>query len=126
MNQNIAVDKHFPPLERYGERFLISKSRNNIEKRVLASNIEAFFKFVQQFPIESRTNECRKLLESFKRSELRNLGIQAQKFSECNDSNQRSYDIIIDLIYTKVHTTGKIVHKRLQSILFPYTLIIKD
>ena len=70
MNKYVPVDNFFSPMSRYGERFLNVRTRNNIDKRILPSDISAFFNYIKQFPIKSPSNECRKLLESFMKSEL--------------------------------------------------------
>ena len=49
------------------------------------------------------SNECRKLLESFMKSELKSLGIQTQNGFQYDDFNQRWYDLVTDIIFAKIH-----------------------
>ena len=46
-NKYVPVDKLFSPMPRYGERFLNITSRNNIDKRILPSDISAFFNYIK-------------------------------------------------------------------------------
>ena len=44
--------------------------------------MEIFFNFLKQFPLKYCNNECRKMLENFKKRERKLLGRQAQKFTK--------------------------------------------
>ena len=55
------------------------------------------------FSIKSRSNECHKLLEGFRKSELKNLAIQTQNRLQCEDFNQRWYGFITDNKFAKIH-----------------------
>ena len=83
------------------------RTRNNIDKKILTSVISAFFYYIKQFPIKSRSNECHKLLESSEKSELKNLGIQKQNSLQYDDFNKRWYDLIIDILFPKIHKKQK-------------------
>ena len=78
INKNVPVGKLFSPSPSYGERFLNARTRNNIDKRILSFDISTSLNYIKQFPVKSRSDECCKLLESFKKSEQKNIGIQTQ------------------------------------------------
>ena len=83
MNKNVPVSKVFPPLPRYGKCFLNIRTQYNIHQQILSSY------YIRQFPIKLRSNKCRKLLKSFKKSELKNEGIQIQNNLQYGDFNQK-------------------------------------
>ena len=78
MNKDSPIGKHFPKLPRYGERFIDTRTRSKISNHDLLAVIDIFFNFSKQFPLKHGSNKCRKLLESFKKRELKLLGRQAQ------------------------------------------------
>ena len=105
MNKDGPVGKLFPPLPRYGERFLEKRSRASITNRTISSDIEVFLKYVNTFPVRSRSNECRKLLESLKKKELKNIGLHVQNnLVQYDELKKRWYDLIEDSIFTKFYT----------------------
>ena len=58
-----------------------------------SSNTEMSFKYLHEFPIRSPSNKYRKLLEAFKKKELRTAGNLAQnEISQCSDVDRRWYD----------------------------------
>ena len=73
-----------PPLPRYGERFIDTKTRFKTTNHDLLSNIEISFNFLKQFLYKYRKNECRKLLESFTKRELKLLVRQAKNLQYHN------------------------------------------
>ena len=103
MNKDLPVGKNFPSLPRHGAQFLNNRSRTKIDAPNFSSNINEFLKYIKAFPIKLRSDECRKLIESFKKSELRNLGIELEKIFQLDESDQRWHDLIKDMIFTKVH-----------------------
>ena len=114
MNKYVPVDKLFSPMWRYGVRFLNVRTRNNTDKRILSSDILAFFNYIKQFPIKSRSNECRKLLESFMKSELKSLGIETQNSLQYDDFNQRWYDLVTDITFAKIYKKEEHTIKKLK------------
>ena len=73
MNKDGPIGKIFPPLARYGEQFVDIRTRSKINNHDLSSDIEIFFNFLKQLPPNYRSTECRKLMESFKKRELKLL-----------------------------------------------------
>ena len=53
--------------------------------------------------MKSCSNEHCKLLEIFKKSKLKNIGILTQNRLQCEDFCQRWYDLITDIIFAKIH-----------------------
>ena len=84
MNKDSATEKLFPPLPRYAERFIDTRTRSKITTHDLSSDIEFFFNFLKQFPLKHCRNECQKLLEDFKKRKLKLLGSQAQNLQYNN------------------------------------------
>ena len=81
MNKVSPIGKLFPPLPRYGECFIDTRTRSKITNHGFSYDIEIFFNFLKQFPLKYRSNECQKLLESFKKRELKLLGRQVQNLT---------------------------------------------
>ena len=68
MNKRSLIRKHFPPLPRYGELFIDTRTRSKVTNHDLPSDIEIFFSvFLKQFLIKYRSNECQKLLKLLER-----------------------------------------------------------
>ena len=65
------------------------------------------------------SNECRKLLESFMKSELKSLGIQTQNGLQYGDFNQRWYDLVTDIIFAKIHKKKEHIIKKAQEFIIP-------
>ena len=65
------MNKH---LSRNSQDMVIALLINNHD---LPSDIEIFFNFLKKCSLKYRSNECRKLLKSFKKRELKFLGRQA-------------------------------------------------
>ena len=65
------------------------------------------------------SNECRKLLESFMKSELKSLGIQTQNGFQYDDFNQRWYDLVTDIIFAKIHKKKEHTIKKAQEFIIP-------
>ena len=78
MNKDSPIGKHFPKLPRYGERFIDTRTRSKITNHDLLSVIDIFFNFPKQFSLKHGSNKSQKLLESFKKRELKLLGRQAR------------------------------------------------
>ena len=78
MNKDSPIGKHFPKLPRYGERFIDTRTRSKITNHDLLSVFDIFFNFPKQFSLKHGSNKSQKLLESFKKRELKLLGRQAQ------------------------------------------------
>ena len=53
-------------------------------------------------PLNYRSKECRKLLESFKKSELKSLGSQAQD-SQYKNFPKKWLDLIADSVFAKIN-----------------------
>ena len=119
MNKDLPVGKNFPPLARHGARYLDTRSRTKINTRLLSSNLTEFFKYINNFPIKSRSNECRKLLETFKKSELRNLGNLIDSCFQKDESEQKWHDLIMDIIFTKVHKKEVTNTKKIPKYVLP-------
>ena len=81
MNKNSHKRRFFP---RYSERFIDTKTRSKITYHDLLSDIESFFNFLKQFPLKILNNESRKLLETFKKRELKLLGRQVENLQYSN------------------------------------------
>ena len=82
MNKDSA--KLFPPLPRYDEHFIDTKTRSKITTHDLSFDIEIFVNILKQFLFKYRSNESQKLLKSFKKRKLNLFGSQAQKLQYKN------------------------------------------
>ena len=89
INKSVPVGKLFSPPPRYGEHFLNARTRNNFDKRILSFDISISLNYIKQFPIKSRSDECCKLLESFKNSEQKN------RYSNTRRENSKIYNLYI-------------------------------
>ena len=69
MIENRHIGKLFSPLRRYDERFIDTRTQFKITNHNFSSDIEVFLSFLKQCLLEYCSNECRKLLESFKKSD---------------------------------------------------------
>ena len=74
MNKDSPIGRLSPPLPRYAEHFIDTRTQSKITNHDLSSDIEIFFNFLKQFLIKYRSNECRELLEIFKKREVKLLG----------------------------------------------------
>ena len=81
----------------------LSSHQNTIEitNYELSSDTEIFFSVLKQFPLKYCSNERRKLLESFKKRELKLLRRQAQNLQH-NYFQKRWLDLITDIALAKV------------------------
>ena len=66
------------------------------------------------------SNECRKLLESLMKSELKSLGIQTQNGFQYDDFNQIWYDLVTDIIFAKIHKKKRMYYKKSSRIYNSY------
>ena len=82
----------------------LSSHQNTIEitNYELSSDIEIFLSVLKQFPLKYCSNKRRKLLESFKKRELKLLGRQAQNLQH-NYFQKRWLDLITDITLAKVY-----------------------
>ena len=71
-------------MERYGERFIDTRTRSKIINQRLSSESEIFINFLKQFSLKCRSKEWRNLPESFNKRELKLLGYQAQNSQYSN------------------------------------------
>ena len=74
----------FSPLPRYGERFIDTRTWSRITNHDLSSDIEIRFNLLKHFTVKYCNSECRKLLESFKNTELKLLRRRAQNLQYNN------------------------------------------
>ena len=81
---------------------------NNVDKRILSSDISVILNCKKQFPKKSCSNECHEVLESFYMSKLKNPGIQTQNGLQYGDFNQRWYGHTTD-IFAKIHKKKNIL-----------------
>lgn len=84
------------------------KDSNNIDKRILFSDLLAFFNQVKRFPLRICSNVCRTFLESLKKPEQKNPGIQTHNGLKYDDFNQIWYEVATDVIFAKIQEKKKI------------------
>ena len=101
MNKDSPIGKYFPKLPRYGERFIDTRTRSKISNHDLLAVIDIFFNFSKQFSLKHGSNKCRKLLESFKKRELKLLGRQAQ-YLQYNNFQKKWLDLRTCIVLAKV------------------------
>ena len=111
MNKDSTIEKLFPPLLRYGECFIDTRTRSQINTQDLSTNIEILFNFLNQFLLKYLSNECQKLLESFKKRELKLLGSQSQSLQYNNFQKKMAY-LITDIVLVKIY---KIPDKQIKN-----------
>ena len=105
MNQAVPVGKLFPPLPRYGEKYLNQRSRNKINQNDTYANLDDFIQFITTFEHKTRGNEVRKLLDSLKHKHLKFLASEAhhQLEVDSNTTFNRWYNVLVDSYLTKVY-----------------------
>jgi len=106
MSQDVPVGKLFPALPRYGERFLVQRSRpNHNQHNNPFSELGIFIEHVHSIHPKSRGNEVRKLLSGFKHKDLKPLCAEAHKQLEQNHDIklERLYKLLVDTFLTKVY-----------------------
>ena len=84
----MKIEKLFPPVPRYGQRFINTRAQSKISDHDLLSDIEISYNFLKQFPLKYCSKEYCKSLENFKEKELKLLERQAQN-SQYNSSQKR-------------------------------------
>ena len=94
INKDSPIGRLFPPLPRYGEQFLDNRTQPTIINYVLSSDVKIFFNFQKPFPLKYCSNKSRKLLESFKKTELKLLGRQAQNI-QYNKFKKKWLDLLV-------------------------------
>ena len=61
----MKIGKLFPPVPRYGERFIDTRTQSKISDHDLLSEIEISYNFLKQFPLKYCSKKYRKLPGSF-------------------------------------------------------------
>jgi hypothetical protein len=118
MNKDLPTGKLFPSLPRHGTKFIEQRIRTSRNFRI--PDLEALINNIFSFEKEIRSNECRKLLNSLKHPNLRELAVEANsRLSTCEDHLKRWYDLIIDIYFTKVYKEEKGKAKNVPKHLLP-------
>ena len=66
-NRDSPTGKLFPPLPRYGERFIGNRTRSQITNHDFPSEIEIFFKFFKQFSLKYRSFRVESCLKALRK-----------------------------------------------------------
>ena len=120
MNKDIPVGKLFPPLPRYGDRYVNQRMRTPRSSRNSFLDLDTFLNTINEFAVDVRANECRKLLDSCKHKNLKKLAVEANsRLFSCEDVVKRWYDLIIDVYFTKVYTEEIKTSKKAPKYILP-------
>lgn len=105
MNRDMPIAKLFPPIPRYGKKYLESRSRLNRNVVNQLTDLDRFMEHITSFPPKSRGNELRKLLDGFKLKHLRSIAGEAHTRLELTFDIQleRWYKVIVDTFLTKMY-----------------------
>ena len=104
MNTDVPIGQLFPPLPRHGSKFIDQRTRTHRHSSGSHSDLDNLMEHLESININSRSNSCRKLLDSFKQKHLRKLAKESNKRLEgCNNSSKRWFDLIIDTYFSKVY-----------------------
>ena len=105
MNEDTPIGKLFPPLPRYGAKYLVQRTRLFRNRGNLLSDLNTLKEHVFSLDPNSRWNETRKLLDSFKHKQLKFVAAEAHQYLENNENHtvQRLYTLIVDTFLTKVY-----------------------
>ena len=105
MNADTPIGTLFPPLPRYGAKYVTQRTRINRNQENPFSSLNAFSEHVMSLSPGTRGNETRKLLDSFKRKHLKALASEAHRELNQNEDIrvQRLYSIIVDTFLTKIY-----------------------
>ena len=88
MNKDIPIGKLFPPVPRYGTKFVDKHTRSTTKCRI--ADLDSLFHSIFSFPLEIRNNKVRKLLSKLKLSNLKSLAVEATAaLSTCEDKHKR-------------------------------------
>ena len=119
MNQDAPIGTLFPPLPRYGAKYVTQRTRINRNQENPLSSLTLFLEHVLSINLDTRGNETRKLLDSFKRKHLKALAAEAHR--ELNENEdikvQRLYALIVDTFLTKVYKKPEVKKKSPKHIL---------
>ena len=95
------IGRLFPPLPRYGPRYLEKRTRCDTVNNSLT--LDTLIEKILTFETNNKTNELRKIIEGLKRTKLKRIALEAEeKIKENHDTNKRYYDMIIDMYLSKV------------------------
>jgi hypothetical protein len=105
MNRELPIGRLFPPIPRYGHKYLETRSRLNRNVVNQLTSLDSFMKHILSFPPKSRGNELRKLLNGFKLKHLRSIAGEARTRLEQTFDIQldRWYKVIVDIFLTKMY-----------------------
>ena len=105
MSEDAPVGTLFPPLPMYGAKYVTQRTRINRYQDNPFSSLNLFSDHVMALNPETRGNETRKLLDSFKRKHLKALASEAHRELNQNEDIrvQRLYALIVDTFLTKVY-----------------------
>ena len=110
----LASRKLFPPLARHGQREPGIRNRIKVPAQNSLKHFLDFERHLQNVPIFHRTNECRRLLDSFKIKDIRFLVMDSKKIlaDEYSESRNRWCDLIGDIFSTKTFSEDKVSKKK--------------
>ena len=105
MNREVPIGSLFPPLPRYGTKYLETRSRLNRNVVNQLTSLDSFIEHILSLPLKSRGNELRKLLDGFKLKHLRFIAGEARTRLEQTFDIQldRWYKVIVDIFLTKMY-----------------------
>ena len=100
MNEILPVGKLFPSLPRFGSRYIGQRPRAGNQAFI---SVDEFLTRVSLFPVETRGNDTRKLLEGMKLKHLKRLASGALGYLDTNfrQEDERILNLIIDVTHTK-------------------------
>jgi len=118
MNKMSPIGKLFPSLPRHGPKFHNQRTRSSTKSRI--SDIDSLVHSIFSYPVQSRFNKVRVLLDRLRHSNLRQLAVEATSLlSTCEDRLKRWYDLIIDIFLTKSYKDSEVKTKKAPKYILP-------
>ena len=117
MNKNTLhwpVGKLFPPIARHSQREPGIRNRKKVPAQNPLKNFLNFEQHLITIPVLNRTNECRRLLDSFKIKDIRYLVTDSKRIlaDDYSESRKRWCNLISDIFVTKTFKDEKVEKKK--------------
>jgi len=120
MNKDIPVGKLFPPLPRYKERVINGRTHTQRIRENPLGKLDKFFTHIKSHNFKEQGNECRRLLEGFRKKDLKTLANEADALlQECSEGEKRWYVLLIDIFFTKIYKEEKTRKKKAPKYILP-------
>ena len=105
MNSDAPVGKLFPPLSRYGAKYLTQRTHINRNRENPFPDLDSFSQHVFSIDPKTRGNETRKLLDSFKHKHLKAIAAEAHQRLQLDhdDKLNRFFSLIVDTFLSKMY-----------------------